>query len=97
MDIALKIKLYKKGFTLIELMLVTLIIGILAAIAYPSYKGYVLKTEVSIATLDIREIEGLINRYFVENGRLPDNLNGLGGPTTDPWGNPYQFLNFKFF
>jgi len=94
MDIRSQIKPYKKGFTLIELVLVTLIIGILSAIAYPSYKGYVLETEIAIATLDIREIEGLIDRYFVESGSLPDDLAGLG-PTADPWGNPYQFLNFS--
>jgi len=75
-------------------MLSMLIIAILAGIAYPSYRGYKEDIDVAIATVDIREIEGLLERSLVESGSLPDNLNGLG-PATDPWGNPYQFLNFS--
>jgi len=85
---------YKTGFTFIELMLSMLIIAILAGIAYPAYRGYKEDMEIATATLDIREIEGLLERSLIENGSLPDNLNGLG-PATDPWGNPYRFLNFS--
>jgi len=87
-------RLYKTGFTFIELMLSMLIIAILAGIAYPAYRGYKEDMEIATATLDIREIEGLLERSLIESGSLPDNLNGLG-PATDPWGNPYQFLNFS--
>jgi len=75
-------------------MLSMLIIAILAGIAYPAYRGYKEDMETATATLDIREIEGLLERSLIENGSLPDNLNGLG-LATDPWGNPYQFLNFS--
>ena len=45
MLIAIKISKHEQGFTLIEMMIVVAIIGVLAAIAYPSYQHYVVKTK----------------------------------------------------
>ena len=45
MLIAIKISKQEQGFTLIEMMIVVAIIGVLAAIAYPSYQQYVVKTK----------------------------------------------------
>jgi type IV pilus assembly protein PilE len=53
-----------KGFTLIELMIAVAIVGILAAIAYPSYTEYVRKTRIAEAAAIVIEVAQMSERYF---------------------------------
>jgi type IV pilus assembly protein PilE len=56
-----------RGFNLVELMIVTAIIGILAAIAYPSYTQYVLRSNRADAQAILMESAQFMERYFTTN------------------------------
>lgn len=75
-----------KGFTLIELMIVVAIVGILAAIAYPSYQSYVESTRRSLAQADLLEIAQFLERRYSANFdyRAADGSNPILPFTTSP-------------
>ncbi len=64
------------GFTLIELMVTVAIVGLLAAIAYPSYQNYVTKTRRVDATGNLLELSQYMERFFTENGRYDVDTGG---------------------
>ncbi|MXR37714.1 type IV pilin protein [Craterilacuibacter sinensis] len=66
-----------KGFTLIEMMITVAIIGILTAIAMPSYREYVLRSHRTEATAKISEIQLAQERFFTVNNRYADSLVDL--------------------
>lgn len=84
----------QQAFTLVEILITLVVIGALAAIAIPSYQSYLERNKRSPAIKDIAELSMAIERFHTENGTYPANLAALGAglPTTDPWGNAYQYL-----
>ncbi|MGD2118901.1 MAG: prepilin-type N-terminal cleavage/methylation domain-containing protein [Chromatiales bacterium] len=83
------------GFTLIEIMLAIAIMAIVVSISLPVYQGYVKEAEISKVIQEIRQIELLIEDQWQSGGGMPDTLADLGITLTDPWGNPYQYLNLR--
>ncbi|MGE4405575.1 type IV pilin protein [Pseudomonas sp.] len=61
-----------RGFTLIELMIVIAIIGVLAAIAYPSYQEHVRSAKRADAQTALMELAQFMERYYTGNGRYVD-------------------------
>ena len=72
------------GFTLIEIMVVVVILGILAALIAPNIIGNVDKAQVAAVKQDIRVIESAIDMYRLERFRYPTTDEGLNALTTPP-------------
>lgn len=103
------------GFTLIEVMVVVVILGILAAIIVPKIMSRPEQARIVKVKQDILAIQSALDLYKLDNGIYPSTDQGLEAlvkkPTsepvarnwksegylhqlpTDPWGQPYQYMN----
>lgn len=85
----------QRGFTLIELLILMAVIAILSAIAVLVYVDVTERARVARAIADIATLDSEITTFEMTHERLPNDLAEIGRATLlDPWGNPYQYLNF---
>jgi len=84
------------GFTLIEIMVVVIILGILTAIVAPNIIGRVGEAQISAAKQDIRNIESAFLLYRLDNFSYPSNEQSIKSLVTKPvgqntrnWKGPY--------
>lgn len=69
------------GFTLIELMIVVAIVGVLAALALPSYTAYVKRGDRSVAQAALLEAQQFMERFYAANSRYTTDAGGTTSPT----------------
>ena len=72
----------QQGFTLIELMIVVAIIGILAAVAIPSYQDYTAREQVTEAVSLTSAFKTGLAEFYADSGTYPSNLTAIGTTTS---------------
>jgi general secretion pathway protein G len=93
------------GFTLIEIMVVVIIIGILISLVGANIFPALEETEITATEFQLKQIENALSMYRMKNARYPNSDEGLealvnpagGGPSyipsipKDSWGNEYKY------
>ena len=96
-----------KGFSLIELLVVLLILGLIASLVVPNVMGRSEAAKWSTANSQVDRLSQAVTEYYLDNGRAPANLRDLvhrpanamnwNGPyvrealLTDPWDRAYNY------
>jgi general secretion pathway protein G len=83
-----------RGFTLLELLVVLVILGLLVGIVAPRFFGQVGKSEIKVAKAQIRALEDGLDQYRLDTGRYPTSEQGLAALMAQPtgvarWQGPY--------
>ena len=96
-----------RGFSLLEVMVVLVIIGLIAGLVTVGVTSRLSKAKRKTAEIEVRTLMEEVNLYFVEHGRYPTTEEGLeaalaeaaGDPDAavtvprDPWGNLYDYTS----
>jgi type IV pilus assembly protein PilE len=72
-----------RGVTLLELMIVVIIIGVLAAIAYPNYRQYAARAKRNEAKAALLQIATRQEAFYLQNNTYTNDMMPLGFPVSD--------------
>ena len=87
-NFATAIKHRQQGFTLIEIMVVIVILGVLAALVVPNILGRPDEARITAAKSDIQAISNALNLYKLDNYNYPSTDQGLQALVSKPSGSP---------
>jgi general secretion pathway protein G len=93
----------ERGFTLVEIMVVIVILGLLATLVVPNIMASSDEAKVGKANSDVNMLADQVRMYYVKQSRLPESLEELvtkdekGNSMierlpTDPWNTPYELV-----
>lgn len=82
------------GFTLLELLVVLVILGLLAAFAVPQVMDYLGRSKVDAARIQLQRLDSIMDLYRLDMGRYPNQQEGLQALVAAPadaarWAGPY--------
>ena len=83
-----------RGFTLLEIMVVVVIIGILAALIAPNVIGNVGKAQIERVKADVKSLGTTLEMYNLDNFAFPSTEQGLAALVSKPGGQP-EALNWR--
>jgi general secretion pathway protein G len=98
----------REGFSLVELMVVIVIIGLLASVVTFSVRSYLIRSKQNVAKLEISKMMQALETFYATYDRYPTNEEGLAALSSstseypdglisflpnDPWGNPYEYVS----
>ncbi|MEO1527319.1 MAG: type II secretion system major pseudopilin GspG [Planctomycetota bacterium] len=104
----IKIANPRHAFTLMELMVVIVIIGLISGVVTVSVRSYLIQSKQQVAKLEISKICQALETFYTTYDRYPSNQEGLTVLATpsddfaegilaflpaDPWGNPYEYVS----
>ena len=81
-----------RGFTLLEVMITVAIVGILAAIALPSYGDYVTRSKIIDGTTKLGDFKSKMDKYFMDNRTY---LNGAACGVTPPVASTSDYFQLR--
>lgn len=96
----------RRGFSLVELMVVIVIIGLLAGVVTISVRGYLVRSKQNVCRLEIAKICQALDTFYSEHDRYPTSEEGLEALVDksekfpdgilnklprDPWKQPYEY------
>lgn len=83
---------HERGFTLVELMIVVVVISILAAVAMPAYTNYVIRGKITEATTNLSSLRVSMEQYYQDNRTYQNGGTACGA--TMPAAPAVQYFTF---